>query len=108
MLYSCVLGTRQPDARGFSYWLGKLQSGAVSIPTAYTDFFDSQSSAVTNGDFAITLFDCPLYRPIDPASEQNVLVGLQNGTLSRDHLVQFVLSSPEFTGTDLPQLQKLR
>jgi hypothetical protein len=107
-LYSCVLGTKAPDTAGFSYWLGKLQSGAVSIPAAYTDFFYSQSSAFTNGDFAITLFDCMLFRPIDPVSEQNVLEGLQGGSLTRTGLVQSVLSSAEFTEIDLPQLQKLR
>jgi hypothetical protein len=106
VLYSCALGTSQPDTSGFNYWLGELQSHAVSIQTAYTDFFLSQPSAFTNGDFAVTLFDCMLFRPIDPPSEQNVLAGLQDGHLTRAGLVQFVLSSPEFTGTDLPQLQQ--
>ena len=106
-LYSCVLGTKQPDTSSLNNWLGKLQSGAVSIQTAYSDFFLSQSPAFTNGDFAVTLFDCLLFRPIDPVSEQNVLDGLQDGSLTRDGLVQSVLSSREPTGIDLPQLQKL-
>jgi hypothetical protein len=106
-LYSCALGAKAPDTASVNYWVGVLRSGAVSIPAAYADFFHNQPSSFTNGAFAITLYDCMLFRPVDPASDVNVLKGLQNGSLTRAGLVQSVLSSPEFTGADLPRLQKL-
>lgn len=106
-LYSCAMGNKAPGTANVDYWVGLLKSGTVSIPAAITQFFKSQPSSFSNGDFAITLYDCPLFRSIDPVSDVNVLQALQSGSFTRAGLVQSILSSSEFTGTVLPQLQKL-
>ena len=111
VLYSCVLNNNNPDSGGFNFWLGNLQTKALSIPDAYKLFFGYQKDMVpviNNDQFTKKLYACMLYREADPTSYANVMNGLTNGSLTQTGLVQTVLNSPEFTTGILPKLNALK
>jgi len=110
-LYSCVLNNTNPDSSGFNFWLNNLQTHALSIQGAYTQFFGYQSGvtpAINNNQFTKKLYGCILFRAAEQTSYSNIITGLTNGTLTQANLVQTVLNSSEFTTGILPKLQVLK
>ncbi len=110
-LYSCVLNNNTPDSVGINFWLGNLQTGALTPYGIYVEFFRYQKDvvpAITDDQFTKKLYSCMLFRPADDVSYANVMQGLGNGSLTREGLVQTVLNSTEFTIGILPKLKLLK
>jgi peptidoglycan hydrolase-like protein with peptidoglycan-binding domain len=110
-LYACVLNNNNPGSSGINFWLGDLETHALTIQGAYADFFGYQNGVtppITNSQFTQKLYACILFYPVDTVSYNNVMVGLANGTLTQAGLVQTVLNSSVFTTDILPKLQALK
>ncbi|HEX3779598.1 MAG TPA: DUF4214 domain-containing protein [Pseudonocardiaceae bacterium] len=107
-MYSCILNNADPATSEVDNWVSQLQNDGLSISQAYNDFWNSQPSSVSDGDFANDLYRCMLHRDPDPTSYQNIVTGLQNGTVTRAGLVRQILSSQEFAVRILPMLQAVQ
>jgi hypothetical protein len=110
MLYTCVLHYSRSvvGTSGYEYWLNELKDGTLSIQGAYTDFYGYQPTSWSNNKFVENLYECTLFRTIDPANEQNVVAQLAAGTITRPQLVSSVVNSAEFNARELPLLSALR
>ncbi len=99
--YSCILNQDAPPPPEFLQW--KFDP---NTPTPVEDFFRSmfRMSTMDNQHFALSLYVCALHRDPSAGDYNNVVSALAWG-ISRDQMIQQVLTSPEFLYLVLPHVR---
>ncbi len=101
-LYDAVFN-RLPDVAGFKYWEQGLAQGLVNWESVIASFIRSDEfnftyGNTTNEQFVELLYNNVLGRPSDAEGKNYWLTSLENGSITREGLVDSFAQSVEFIG----------
>lgn len=108
-LYRAIFD-RDPDPGGYDGWAETLAAGRMRFDQVVESFMASPEFTATYGaatsdtDFVTLLYDNVLKRAPDPAGLDGWVTRLEDG-MSRVKLVEFFVSSPEFTDSSAAGLE---
>lgn len=100
-LYCLVLG-RRPDGAGLHGFQDEVRAGHslqdVAVEMLFSDEFASRNPAISGSPamFVALVHRLLLERSAEPAFTDNAAPRIQRGSLSRAHLVRYIIDSPEF------------